>query len=209
MFVYALFLILASSLLSAVENTTDDNNCSLAMECPLYVESNNTAYDDNRSKEGLEIEDETTRNWLFYQDFLRRMDLVYAYGTYAVIRIGSGVDYSLYRLVSSDENLSIQEETNTTVPTPKAQNGNGEDIAKFVASREGQSVLPQQLASRNRRKGEGIYLISKWFDKKSQLYPSARRIRLRLQRIRRVYLQYRRQADDPTDAEETSLDHRG
>jgi len=104
------------------------------------------------------------------------MDLVYAYGTDVVIRVGSGVDYSLYRLVSRDEemarsgdaNQSIQQDSNRTAPpTETAVNGNGDEIGKYVASREGQSALPQQLASRNRRKGEGIYLISKWFDKKS------------------------------------------
>jgi len=104
------------------------------------------------------------------------MDLVYAYGTDVVIRVGSGVDYSLYRLVSRDEemarsgdaNQSIQQDGNRTAPpTETVVNGNGDDIAKYVASREGRTALPKQLASRNKRKGEGIYLISKWFDKKS------------------------------------------
>jgi hypothetical protein len=179
MFVYALFLILACSPLFAVENTTYDNNCSLSPECLLYVESNTTAYDDNKSEEAFyiyDIEDETTLYWFFYQDFLRRMDLVYAYGTDVVIRVGSGVDYSLYKLVSkddnltgsSDANLSVREDGNQTAPPKKTTlDGNGDDIAKYVASREGRSALPKQLASRDKRKGERIYLISKWFDKKS------------------------------------------
>jgi len=179
MFVSALFLVLACSTLFAADKTTDDDNCSLAAECPLYVESNTTAYDDNSSLEEFniyDIEDETTLYWFFYQDFLRRMDLVYAYGTDVVIRVGSGVDYSLYRLVSRDENLTtgsdanlrFQQDGNRTVPPiESSRNGNGDDISKYVASKEGRSELPKQLASRDRRKGEGIYLISKWFDKKS------------------------------------------
>jgi len=67
-FVSALFLILACSPLFADDYMIDDDNCSLAAECPLYVENNITAYDDNNSIEKFniyDIEDETTLYWFF------------------------------------------------------------------------------------------------------------------------------------------------
>jgi len=138
----------------------------------LSGESFPTFTDENATEEPA-YEDTNLTNWLFYRDFLARMDMVYAYGTKAVIIIGSGVDYSLYRLVSNDRatakereaNLSAAEDESADTPqeTP-VSNESDTEIGQYVSSRRGKTELPQQLASRDRRKGEQTYLIARWFD---------------------------------------------
>lgn len=194
--IYTVFLMLIGSLLHAADTITPkpsiasdsnnsiylpdlsiihaiaDENTSLSLEQFLMTESNATVYDDNRSEETFTFEDITAKSWLYYRNFLSGMDTVYLYGTDAVIIVGSGIDYSLYWLLDydaymsgqTDANLTASEDDNATKSISNENNGTAEQHA---LSQEEKVELPPQLASRDQRKGEQTYLISKLFDEES------------------------------------------
>ncbi|MGB5965725.1 MAG: hypothetical protein WBF77_00555 [Sulfurimonadaceae bacterium] len=189
--IYTVFLMLAFSLLYATDSVAPqsdvssdnnnstympdlsmihaiDENASLSLEQFLLMESNATAYDDNRSEETFTFEDITAKSWFYYLNFLSGMDTVHTYGTDVVIVVGSGIDYSLYWLLSDDGNRTEQpgsfqfarEDDNMTIFLAEAINHVDDECAV-------EPLLPQQLASRDRRKGEHTYLLSEWFDEET------------------------------------------
>ena len=119
----------------------------------------------------------TKRGLFYYQVFFKGVDTVHLHGTDAVIVVGAGIDYSLYRLLGHGGNMT---EVTKPIPIPTVskkeeknflQKGISSDIneslEQYLSSQKGKTDLPQQLASRNIRKGERTYLISQWFADKN------------------------------------------
>ncbi len=116
------------------------------------------------------------RSWLYYHGFLSGMDTVYFYGTDVVIVLGSGIDYSIYRFFSRDKNVTMQTDINVTacedenmtaLPEEPADGEDNDSVEQYISSQEGKIALPQQLTSKNKRKGERTYLLSKWLSEKN------------------------------------------
>lgn len=144
------------------EVPTEDSASELGEE--LFIEDNTTSYETN------------TTNWFFYRDFISGMDTVYFYATDVVVVIGSGIDYSIYRLFSHDNNGTEQADINVTAsedenmtdfPEEAAASQNSDNAEQYILAQKGKVDLPQQLTSKNKRKGEQTYLLSKWLSEKS------------------------------------------
>ncbi len=169
-FVATLFLMFFFSLSSASEIRSSDFS--------VYADKNASTDSD------IEIDSNiTATNWFYYrsffnlyeQHFLPQVDRSYLYGTDAVITVGSGIDYFLVNLLTDynksqlqpDINVTLVEEENTKKERNFFKDGyfnaNSEKLEQFLISQKGKLKLPRQFFSRDKRKGEGTYLISEWF----------------------------------------------
>ena len=165
--------------------SSDTHQNGTALDRP--VPDNDSFYSDkNGSEETLRPEDINAtrwfslrdfisgRSWLYYHGFLSGMDTVYFYGTDVVIVLGSGIDYSIYRLFSRDKNVTKQvdieatasEENETMTDLPEKEEDNN-SVEQYIISQKGKVALPQQLTSKNKRKGERTYLLSKWLNEQN------------------------------------------
>lgn len=153
-----------------------------------------SASDDNTSIESdktVKIEDVNASSWFFYRNFishtgllyehhvLANIDKAYLYGTDAVIVVASGIDYTLYRLLSYNQSI-LQPDANLTLDKEKKEekdkknffkegiaSESSEKLEQYLSSQEGKTELPKQLYSADKRKGERTYLISEWFSDKN------------------------------------------
>ena len=148
-------------------------NGSFDAEQNLTVEDNASAYDLNATKRSKYP---IVNNWFYYRDFLAGMDSLYRYGTDAVIVVGSGIDYYLYHLLSSDTNRTAAAETdaaagkdtNTSALSEKVQSdGSDKSVKPAAPSQKEKAALPRQLVSRDKRKGEQTFLLSQAFGEKT------------------------------------------
>lgn len=161
-----------------------------AADRPLPVDINDSAFsiDDNRSKPGAVFDRINAANWFFYRQFvrqtgtlyeqhvLRHMDTAYLFGTDAVIVVGSGIDYTLYRFLDNTTRKDALSDSNTTVPA-KSDDKNffeegiasrsSKNIEKYLRSQKEKTELPQQLYTSDKVEGRKTYLISQWFDDKN------------------------------------------
>ncbi len=161
---YAADTLLYETVISHEGNTTDDNNQTMAL-------------DDNV----------TARNWFYYRNFLQaydhyfltNLDATYLYGTDAVIVVGSGIDYTLYHLLTNyapgerraDANVTQKKEVRRKAERNFFEDGfsneNSEKLEQYLLSQTGKLELPEQLYSPDNRRGEQTYLISTWFSGKN------------------------------------------
>mgnify|MGYP000079359257 CR=1 FL=1 len=116
----------------------------------------------------------TKRGLFYYESFFKGVDTVHLHGTDAVIVVGSEIDYSLYRLLGHDGNTTQQPKPKQAVSKKEKtflqkgiSSNTSKDIEQYVSSQKGETDLPEQLTSRNPRKGERTYLISQWFADKN------------------------------------------
>ena len=171
--VYTLFFILTLTLLSASDiNTT----------IPLSTLENNT------SSISEEIDDEidlSAKNWFYYRLFITQkslsyynsalsgMDTFHTQGSDAVMVVGSGIDYSLYHVLSYDNNAT--EDGNKTKTVHKKvddrnflqkgiANDTNKSVKEYISSQQNRADLPQQIGSEDPNRGEKVYLLSEWFD---------------------------------------------
>lgn len=166
-------------------SSSDTNQSETAPD--HFIPDNTSFYSDKNSSEAiLSTEDInasgwfslrdfiSSRSWLYYHGFLSGMDTVYFYGTDVVIILGSRIDYSIYRLFSHEENVTMQADINVTageddnmtaaLPDEGADGEDNDSVEQYISSQEGKVALPQQLTSKNERQGEQTYLLSKWLD---------------------------------------------
>ena len=178
---------LATVLLYAADTISSSDTNQSETSAERSIPDNSSFYSDkNSSEEILPTEDVnaterfslrdfiSSRSWLYYHGFLSGMDTVYLYGTDVVIILGSGIDYSIYRLFSHEENVTMQADINVTageddnmtaaLPDECADGEDNDSVEQYISSQEGKVALPQQLTSKNERKGEQTYLLSKWLD---------------------------------------------
>ncbi|MCJ7766609.1 MAG: hypothetical protein MUP09_11790, partial [Thiovulaceae bacterium] len=194
--VVLLFLLLplyaADTITSGPVLVSDSNTCINAVDLSLAVEANPkghfsvgknllgennaTAYDFNSANRFYYPDFQSGMNWFYYRDLLAGMDTIYIYGTNAVIVIGSGIDYSLYRLFSDDTNSTVQarleaaaikEENAAALFGQSLSSECNQSVQQHISSLKGKIELPPQLASHDKRKGERTYLLSEWFDEKT------------------------------------------
>lgn len=186
---YTVFFLLATALLYAADPilssaSSDTNQSETALD--RFLPNNSFFYlENNSSGEILSTEDInatgwfslpdliSASSWLYYHGFLSGIDTVYVYGTDVVIVLGSGIDYSLYRLFSRDNNATIPADINvsanedinmTTLPKEAADVEDNDSVKQPVASQKEKEALPQQRTSHNRHKEEQSYLLSKWLN---------------------------------------------
>ena len=139
----------------------------------------------------VKVEDVNASSWFFYLSFinhtqllyehhvLAHVDKAYLYGTDAVIVVGSGIDYTLYRLLIYNQSI-LQPDANLTLDKEKKKeqkeksffkegisSESSEKLEQYLSSQEGKTELPKQLYSEDERKGERTYLVSEWFDDKN------------------------------------------
>ena len=179
LFIYTVFFILFASLLNASD---------LPSSKPVSASDINIS---TESATTVEIEDVNASSWFFYLDFinhtqllyehhvLTHVDTAYLYGTDAVIVVGSGIDYTLYRLLNFNQSV-LQPDANLTLDKGKKEKEDEknffkkgiasksiEKLEQYLSSQEGKAELPKQLYSADKRKGERTYLISEWFGDKN------------------------------------------
>ncbi|WP_345976246.1 hypothetical protein [Sulfurimonas sp. HSL3-7] len=170
--VYAVFFMLATALLCA----SDTNQSETAIERPIsdgsFFYSDNNSSEDINGTRWFSLPDFISgRSWLYYHGFLSGMDTVYFYGTDIVIVLGSGIDYSIYRLFSSDKNVTTQtdinltagDDVNMTELIEAFEDGEDNDsMEQFISSPEGQVPLAKQRISQKKDKSEQDYFLSQW-----------------------------------------------
>lgn len=144
--------------------------------------------DQNLSVKTNILQGITAKNWFYYrtfihntsqlyeQYFLPNVDTTYLFGTDAVIVVGSGIDYTLYRLLS-DNNESASKGESKVTPRKKKDKQNffeegissesSKGLETFLESHKGKTPLPQQLYTTDKQEGKRTYLISQWFDDKN------------------------------------------
>ena len=165
--------------------------CIILFSLALNASDVNSSMPSSDNNISIDKQDVTAKNWFYYREFinhtqqlyehhvLNHVDKAYLYGTDAVIVVGSGVDYTLYRLLSDYDRSQLHPDTNVTdqqaVKTKKEKNffkdgfshENSERLEQYLLSQKGKPELPKQLYSPDKRKGERTYLISKWFGDKN------------------------------------------
>ncbi len=156
------------------------NAADLAPQEANSLSENSSSLENNQTA-NVEV---TAKSWFYYREFidhtqqlyehhlLSHIDKAYLYGTDAVIVVGSGVDYTLYRILSYDDNKTEPPDVNVSLKEEKDDknffeagiaNEKSEQLEQYLSSQKGETALPPQIASSDRRKGERTYLISEWF----------------------------------------------
>lgn len=172
----ALFIIVSAASRCAADTLPD--------EIVISYEGNSTADNNQTTAPDGNI---TVRNWFYYRNFLQayehyfltNLDATYLYGTDAVIVVGSGIDYTLYHLLTSygpgqrraDANVTQKKEGPKKAERNFFKDGfsneNSEKLEQYLLTQTGKLELPEQLYSPDKRRGEQTYLISEWFSDKN------------------------------------------
>ncbi len=145
-------------------------NSSLSAEQNLTTEGNAPSYDLNGTRRSEYSKYPNANNWFYYRDFLAGMDSLYRHGTDAVIVVGSGIDYYLYQLLSSDSNSTAtagKDENASALPEKVQSDESNKSVKPTILSQKEKAVLPPQLVSQDKRKGEQTFLLSEAFAEKT------------------------------------------
>jgi len=165
--------------------------CIILFSITLNASDINSSISSSDNNISIDKKNITAKSWFYYREFinhtqqlyehhvLSHIDKAYLYGTDAVIVVGSGIDYTLFRLLSNYDRSQLQLDANVThnqeakVKDEKNffkdgfSNETSEKLEQYLLSQKGKLELPQQLYSPDKRKGERTYLISGWFGDKN------------------------------------------